>query len=250
MAGPEGARDAQVAALKDKALSALARARAGADFSALVRELSDAKDRDSGGQLGLKSADRYPPLFLEAAESLPVGAIAGPVRSGAGFHILKLIERRNAGLPPMNVTQSHARHILLIPSAQLSETAARDKLQDFRNRILSKQADFATLARESSQDGSAAGGGDLGWANPGKFVPEFEEAMNRLTPGQISAPLISRFGVHWIQLLERRNTLLGEKEQREMVRNMLRDKKFNEVYAAWVQDVRGRAYVEIRELPH
>jgi peptidyl-prolyl cis-trans isomerase SurA len=249
VAVPEGASDAQVAALKDKAQRALARARAGEDFTALVRELSDAKDRDNGGQLGLKTADRYPPLFLEATASLPVGAITDPVRSGAGFHILKLIERRTAGLPPMNVTQSRARHILLVPGAQLSEAAARDKLIDFRNRIQSGRSDFATLARENSQDGSAAQGGDLGWANPGQFVPEFEEIMNRLAPGQISEPLISRFGVHLIQLLERRNTVLGEKEQREMVRSMLREKKFNEVYASWVQDVRARAYVELREEP-
>lgn len=249
VAVPEGAGEAQVAALQDKAQRALARARAGEDFTSLVRELSDAKDRDNGGQLGLRTADRYPMLFLEAVGSLAVGGIAGPVRSGAGFHILKLIERRSAGLPPMTVTQSRARHILLLPSSQLTEAQARDKLNDFKRRIQSGQTDFATLARANSQDGSAAQGGDLGWVNPGQFVPEFEDVMNRLAPGQISDPLISRFGVHLIQLMERRNAALGEREQREMVRNMLREKKFNEVYITWAQDVRGRAYVELREAP-
>ena len=249
VAVPENASEAQVTAQQDKAQKALARARAGEDFATLVREFSDAKDKSNGGQLGLRSADRYPTLFLEATQSLAVGGVSGLVRSGAGFHILQLIERRAAGLPPMTVTQSRARHILLVPSAQLSEAAARDKLLDFRKRIQSGQADFAILARENSQDGSAAQGGDLGWANPGQFVPEFEEAMNRLAPGQISEPLISRFGVHLIQLLERRNSTLGEREQREMIRNMLREKKFAEVYAAWAQDVRGRAYVELREAP-
>jgi peptidyl-prolyl cis-trans isomerase SurA len=249
VAVPENAGEAQVAALQDKAQRALARARAGEDFAALVSELSDAKDKSNGGQLGLRSADRYPALFLEATRSLAVGAVTGPVRSGAGFHILQLIERRAAGLPPMTVTQSRARHILLVPSAQLSEAAARDKLLDFRKRIQSGKTDFATLARENSQDGSAAQGGDLGWANPGQFVPEFEEVMNRLAPGQISEPLISRFGVHLIQLLERRNATLGEREQREMIRSMLREKKFGEVYATWAQDVRARAYVELREAP-
>jgi peptidyl-prolyl cis-trans isomerase SurA len=249
VAVPDGASEAQVAALQDKAQRALARARAGEDFATLVRELSDSKDRDNGGQLGVRTANRYPPLFLEATQSLPVGGISGLVRSGAGFHILKLIERRSAGLPPMTVTQTRARHILLVPSAQLSEATARDKLNDFKKRIQSGQTDFATLARENSQDGSAAGGGDLGWANPGQFVPEFEEVMNRLAPGQISDPLISRFGVHLIQVLERRNATLGEREQREMIRNMLREKKYNEVYTAWVQDVRGRAYVELRDAP-
>lgn len=249
VAVPENASEAQVTAQQDKAQKALARARAGEDFASLVRELSDAKDKSNGGQLGLRSADRYPTLFLEATQSLAVGGVSGLVRSGAGFHILQLIERRAAGLPPMTVTQSRARHILLVPSAQLSEAAARDKLLDFRKRIQSGQTDFAILARENSQDGSAAQGGDLGWANPGQFVPEFEEVMNRLAPGQISEPLISRFGVHLIQLLERRNSTLGEREQREMIRSMLREKKFGEVYATWAQDVRGRAYVELREAP-
>ena len=246
---PEDASEAQVAALQNKAQRALERARSGEDFATLVREFSDAKDKSIGGQLGLRSADRYPPLFLEATQSLAIGGVSGLVRSGAGFHILQLIERRAAGLPPMTVTQSRARHILLVPSAQLSEAAARDKLLDFSKRIQSGQTDFATLAREYSQDGSAAQGGDLGWANPGQFVPEFEEVMNRLTPEQISAPLISRFGVHLIQLQERRNATLSEREQREMIRSMLREKKFNEVYAAWAQEVRARAYVELREAP-
>jgi peptidyl-prolyl cis-trans isomerase SurA len=147
------------------------------------------------------------------------------------------------------LTQSRARHILLRPGAQVSEAQARDRLLDFKKRIESGQTDFATLAREYSQDGSAAQGGDLGWASPGMFVPEFEAVMNRLAPGQIGAPLISRFGVHLIQLLERRNTTLSPREQREMVRAMLREKKFDEVYATWAQDVRARAYVELRDPP-
>lgn len=249
VAVPENASETQVAALQAKAQRALERARAGEDFTILARELSDAADRASGGQLGLRPADRYPPLFLDATRSLAVGGISELVRSGAGFHVLKLVEKRNAGLPPMVITQSRARHILLRPNAQLSEAAARDKLNDFRRRIQTGQTDFATLARENSQDGSAEQGGDLGWAYPGQFVPEFEAVMNRLAPGQISQPLISRFGVHLIQLLERRNTTLGEREQREMVRNMLREKKLDEAYANWARDVRARAYVEMREPP-
>lgn len=249
VAVPDNASETQVAALQTKAQRALERARAGEDFGTLARELSDAADRTNGGQLGLRPADRYPPLFLDATRALAVGGISGLVRSGAGFHILKLVEKRNAGLPPVVITQSRARHILLRPGAQLSEAAARDKLNDFRRRIQTGQTDFATLARENSQDGSAEQGGDLGWAYPGQFVPEFEAVMNRLAPGQISEPLISRFGVHLIQLMERRNTTLSEREQREMVRNMLREKKLGEAYENWVRDIRARAYVEMREPP-
>jgi peptidyl-prolyl cis-trans isomerase SurA len=246
---PEGADEAQTASLQAKAESALARAQKGEDFGVLVRELSEAKDKANGGQLGLKPADRYPQLFLQATENLAVGEISGLVRSGAGFHILRLLDRQTPGLPPKTVTQSHARHILLTPGPQLSEAAARDKLNDFRKRIVSGQASFETLAKENSQDGSAAQGGDLGWANPGQFVPEFEEVMNRLTPRQISEPLISRFGVHLIELIERRTVVVSEKDQREMVRNMMREKKFNEVFVSWAQDVRARAYVELRDPP-
>lgn len=246
---PDAATEAQVAALQSKAQKALDRARAGEDFSALVRELSDSADRSNGGQLGLRTANRYPPLFVEATQTLAVGAISELVRSGAGFHILKVIEKKSAGLPPATVTQSRARHILLRPSAQLSEGAAVGRLSEFKRRLAAGQADFAALAREHSQDGSAAQGGDLGWASPGMFVPEFEDAMNRLEPGQVSEPLVSRFGVHLIQLMERRSNALSPKEQREMVRNVLREKKLDEAYLNWAQDLRGRAYVEMREPP-
>ena len=239
----------QVNALLMKAQAVATQARAGGDFAALVEANSNAKDKGSGGEFGLRPADKYPPLFLEATQNLAPGEVSEPVRSGAGFHIIKLIDKRMAGLPPMTVTQSHARHILLIPSAQITEQTARDMLNDFRRRIVSGQADFATLARENSQDGSAGGGGDLGWANPGQFVPEFEEVLNRLAPLQISQPLISRFGVHLIQLLERRTARLSEREQRDMIRSMLREKRYAEVFASWMQDVRARAYVELRDAP-
>jgi peptidyl-prolyl cis-trans isomerase SurA len=246
---PEGASEVQIAELKKRAEQTLSRAKQGEDFGALVLEMSDAKEKSNGGQLGLKPADRYPALFLEATASLGIGEISSVVRSGAGFHILRLLERQTPGLPPKTVTQSHARHILLIPSPQLSEAAARDKLNDFRKRIVAGQVSFEALAKENSQDGSAVQGGDLGWANPGQFVPEFEEVMNRLSVKQISEPLISRFGVHLIQLLERRTSVVSEREQNEMIRNMMRDKKFNEVFINWAQDVRARAYVELRDPP-
>ena len=249
VAVPESATPAQIAALQTKAQGALARARAGEDFVALVRELSDAPDRASGGALGLRTADRYPPVFIEATSKLAVGDVSALVRSGAGFHILKVLEKKSATMPAMTATQSRARHILLNVSPQRSEKAARDQLTEFKKRIMAGKADFAALARDNSQDGSAAQGGDLGWANAGMFVPEFEEAMNRLAPGEISEPLVSRFGVHLIQLTERRTATLSPREQRESVRAMLREKKLDDTFLSWAQDLRGRAYVEMREPP-
>ncbi len=250
IAVPEDANQELVAQLLNKALQAQKRAKAGEDFATLVRELSDASDKANGGEFGLRNEDRVAQLFLDAAQSLPVGGISEVVRSGAGFHVLKLIERRSSsGLPPAVVTQSLARHILIKPNSQVSEAQAKERLLDFKRRIETGQSTFATLAREYSQDGSAAQGGDLGWASPGMFVPEFEAVMNRLAPGQISEPLISRFGVHLIQLLERRNTELSQAEQREMARRALRERKFEEAFVSWAREVRARAYVEMREPP-
>ena len=247
IAVPEATTPVQLEALRKRAERALARARAGEDFATLVREFSDAADPANGGQLGLREASRYPALFVEAAGRLSVGDVAPLVHSPAGFHVLKVVEKLSAGAPTMAVTQSHARHILLVPNTRLSESDARQKLSAFKAQVVSGKADFAALARDNSQDGSAAQGGDLGWASPGMFVPEFEGAMNRLAPGEVSDPLVSRFGVHLIQLLERRKASLSTAEQREAVRAMLRDKKLDEAFRTWAQDLRGRAYVELRE---
>jgi peptidyl-prolyl cis-trans isomerase SurA len=248
VAVPEGASPAQVAQAQARAQTVADKARAGSDFAALAREFSDAPEASAGGMMGLRPADRYPDLFVEATQALPVGGIAGPVRSGAGFHVLKVVEKTRGGMPT-TVTQSHARHILLRIGAELSETAAAARLADYRRRILAGQADFAQLAREHSQDASAKQGGDLGWSNPGMFVPEFEETMNALKPGEISQPLVSRFGVHLIELIERREARLTPREQREMVRQAVRQKKIEEAYAIWAQELRGRAYVEFRDPP-
>lgn len=249
VAVPENATPAQIAVLQAKAQAVADRARAGVDFATLANESSDLTGRGAGGQMGLRSAERYPPLFVEATQNLRAGGVAGPVRSGAGFHILKVIEKKQAGMPGVNITQTRVRHILLRPTPQLTEVAAKAKLLDMKKRIGAGQADFAALARDNSVDGSAKDGGDLGWANPGVFVPEFEQVMNALAPGQISEPLTSRFGVHLIQVLERRNNQLSTRDQRELARNVLREKRQEDAYLVWAQEVRGRAYVEYREPP-
>lgn len=245
---PEDNNEAQIATLQTRAATAARRARAGEDFASLVREYSGDK-APAGGVMGLRPAERYPTLFVENTHTLKVGEIAGPLRSGAGFHILKVLDKRQGEAPPVMITQTHARHILLRTSPQLSEAAALAKLAQFKQRIVSGQATFAALAREHSQDGSAMSGGDLGWASPGQFVPEFEQVMGRLQPNQISEPLVSRFGVHLIEVTERREVPISERDQREMARNLLREKKLDEAYTTWQEDLRGRAFVEMREPP-
>lgn len=246
---PETATPEQVKALEARAQRAADRARKGDDFGGLAREYSDAPEGATGGEFGMRPADRLPEIFVTATRELRAGEIAGPVRSPAGFHVLKLVEKRQAGLPDVSVTQTRARHILLRPGPQLSQNDAVARLTQYREQIASGKANFEALAREHSQDGSASAGGDLGWASPGQFVPEFEEAMNGLRPGAMSNPVVSRFGVHLIRVDERRQMTLSDREQREIVRGLVREKKAADALESWAQDLRSRAYVEYREAP-
>jgi len=247
IAVPENASNAQVVELQAKAQNALDRIKRGEDFGAVAKEVSQSAERDKGGLMGLRPADRYPTLFVEATQALAVGEVSTVVRSGAGFHILKLVYKRNTNTA--TITETRARHILLRPSGQLSQVAARAQLANYKREIEAGRADFAKLAQEHSQDASAPSGGDLGWVAPGMFVPEFEEVMNKLQPGQMADPTVSRFGVHLIQVLARREAPISERELRDMVRNRLREQKYEVTYQLWAQEVRGHAYVEYRDTP-
>ena len=245
---PEGASAAEREARKAKAEKALARVRGGEAFATVVRELSEDGNREKGGEIGLRPASRLPDLFVDAVRPLAAGEVAPAlVTSGAGYHVLKLLEKRDGGA--LRVSQTHARHILLRTSQQLSAEAASRRLVELQRQIQAGTRTFEDAARQVSDDGSAANGGDLGWAGPGQFVPEFEEAMNKLPLGGISPPVVSRFGVHLIQVLERREVALETKQLREQARSLLREQKFDEAYAEWARDLRARAYVEMREPP-
>jgi peptidyl-prolyl cis-trans isomerase SurA len=237
-----------VAQRKARAEAALARVKGGEAFDAVAKEISEDGNKAQGGVIGMRPMDRLPDVFVEVARNLKPGEISPTLlRSGAGFHVLKLVARQEGGA--FAVQQTHARHILLRVSEQLSAEAAGRRLAEFKRQILSGAKSFEQLARDNSEDGSAAGGGDLGWTSPGAFVPEFEETMNALPISGISDPFSSRFGVHLLQVLERRQTTLDLKQQREQARNVLREQKFEEAYLEWVRDLRGRAYIEMREPP-
>ena len=246
VAVPEKTSEAEVVALQDRAQRALTSLQRGDALASVAKEFSNGPERDKGGLMGMRPASRYPTLFVEVTKRLNVGD-ATLVRSGAGFHVLKLVAKRASNV--VTVTQTHPRHILLRPGGQLSQASARAQLAEYKRQIEAGKADFAKLAREHSQDASGPDGGDLGWVSPGMFVPEFEEVMNKLQLGQIADPVISRFGVHLIQVLERREAPISERELRDMTRNQLREKKFDETYQLWAQEVRGRAYVEYRDAP-
>ncbi len=245
---PEGATDEQVAQRRARAEAALARVKAGESFEAVAREISEDGNKAQGGVIGLRPADRLPDLFVEFVRNMKPGEVGTALlRSGAGFHVIKLVERNNGAA--FTVQQTRARHILLRVSPQLTAQAASQRLLEFKRQIQNGTKTFEQLARENSEDGSAAQGGDLGWTAPGTFVPEFEVAMNALPLNGLSEPLISRFGVHLIQVMERREVALDLKQQREQARNVLREQRFEEAYLDWVRDLRARAYIEMREAP-
>ncbi len=245
---PEGADPATVASRRARAEAALARVRGGEPFDAVARDVSEDGNKAKGGEVGLRPASRLPDPFIEATKALKPGEIAPQLlRTGAGFHVLKLLERQETNTD--RVTQTRARHVLLRTSPQLSAEVATSRLAEYRRQIESGAKKFEDIARQFSEDGSAAQGGDLGWAAPGVMVPEFEAAMNALPLGGLSAPVVSRFGVHLIQVQERREVTLEPKQMREQARNVLREQRFDQAYQDWTKELRSRAYVEMREPP-
>jgi peptidyl-prolyl cis-trans isomerase SurA len=218
--------------------------RQGADFAKLAVSYSDAPDALQGGAMGWRARDRLPELYAQALEGMKAGEISSALRSPAGFHVLKLLDRRGGGAP-MLVEQTHARHILVKTNEIVSEADARRKLTNLRERVLSG-ADFGELAKLNSDDSSAIKGGDLGWLYPGDTVPEFEQAMNSLKVGEVSGAFMSTFGWHLIQVLERRKADISGERKRMEARQILRERKADEAYQEWLRQLRDRAFVEYR----
>jgi peptidyl-prolyl cis-trans isomerase SurA len=241
---PENASPERLQARRARAEQALAQLKGGADFRQVAAAFSDAPEALQGGLLGWRESERLPTLFLEALRPLQAGQLTDLLRSPNGFHILRLNERRG-GQAPIMVQQTRARHILIKTNELVSETEARNRLLALKERLDNK-ANFAELARAHSEDSSASRGGDLGWLNAGDTVPEFEQAMNALKPGEISAPVRSPFGWHVIEVLERRSQDMTREGQRMNARQALRERKTDEAYQEWVRQLRDSAYVEQR----
>jgi peptidyl-prolyl cis-trans isomerase SurA len=241
---PEQARPEQVEQARASAERVRREAAAGADFARLAAAHSGAGDALQGGALGWRAPGRLPGLFAEALQGMRPGEVSAVLRSAAGFHVLKLLERRGAGASAP-VTQTRARHILIRTSEVVSEEDARRRLQVLRERIESG-ADFAELARLNSEDGTAARGGDLGWVYPGDTVPEFERAMSALKPGEMSAPVRTPFGFHLIRVEERRAGDPSAERRRQQARQALRERKADDAYQEWLRQLRDRTYVEMR----
>ncbi len=242
---PEQASPDRVEASRARAEKVRADALAGGDFAKLAAGYSDGPDALKGGDMGWRERDRLPELFTEAVKSLAPGEVSEVLRSPAGFHVLKLLDRRGAGGKGAPVTQTHARHILVRTNEAVSEADARQRLGVLRERIVAG-ADFAELARLNSQDGSAALGGDLNWIHPGDTVPEFERAMDALAPGELSEPVKTPFGWHLIQVLERRKADMSVERRRLEARMALRARKSDESYEEWLRQLRDQTFIELR----
>ncbi len=243
IAVPEQASTDKIQAARDRAEKALKQLAGGADFAQVAAGASDARDALKGGDLGWRPGDSIPPLFLGELQKMKAGQISGILRSPSGFHIIKLIEKRSANAPVV-ITQTHARHILIKTSEIVSDSEARRRIMEIKQRI-EGGANFAEQARRYSQDGSAQQGGDLDWISPGQTVPEFEAAMNKLQPGQMGV-VQTQFGWHLIQVLERRNTDVSEQQKRQQARAAIAALRSDELYQDWLRQLRDRAFVEYR----
>ena len=246
---PANATPEQVAARRARADEVLRQLRTGADFARIATTYSDAPDALKGGAIGWRETDRLPPLFASELRKLSPGQVTPVIKTNTGFYILKMADKRNLAKAPQEavVQQTRARHILLKPTPAMPAAQARAKLAELKSKIESKSATFEELARQNSQDGSAAKGGELGWLEPGDLVPEFEAAMNALTPGQVSDVIETPFGFHILEVLERKSQDMTQQKERLQARQVIRERKLGEAFEDWARQVRDRAYVEFRE---
>jgi len=243
---PEQASPERIEAARAKAAKALAEARAGEDFGRLAAAYSDAPDAMRGGAIGWRAHERLPELFSGSLAKMNAGEVSGVLRSPAGFHLLKLLERRGIAAANAPVSQTRMRHILIRTSEAVSEGEARRRLADLRSRIVTGGADFAEMARVHSDDNTAARGGELDWVYAGDTVPDFERAYQELKVGEVSQPVRTPFGYHLIQVLERRSADMSPERRRLQARMALRERKSEESYQEWLRQLRDQIYVELR----
>jgi peptidyl-prolyl cis-trans isomerase SurA len=244
---PEQASPDQLMRIGARAQAALEQLRRGENFAKVAASYSDAPDGLTGGSMGARPLDRLPALYADAVRKMKPGEVSDILRSPAGFHIVKLVDKRGDSSTRTTVAlrQTRARHILIKVTELVSEAEAQRKLVALKER-LDNGADFAELARLNSNDISSAKGGELGWLYQGDTVPDFEKSMDALKINQISEPVQSPFGFHLIQVLERRTEDASAERQRLTARQVLRERKADEAYQDWVRQMRDRAYVEYR----
>jgi peptidyl-prolyl cis-trans isomerase SurA len=246
---PDNATAEQINARKLKADEVMRQLRIGTDFAKVAATYSDAPDALKGGEVGWRDPNRLPPLFSNELAKLKPGQVTQPIKSSTGFHILKLVDKRALAQPKQEqavVQQTHARHIVIKPTPTLSAADAKAKLADLRKQLEAKTATFEELARKNSTDNTAAKGGDLGWLAPGDTMPEFENVMNALKPGEVSQIVETPLGFHLIEVVERKQDDQTKQKERMAARQVLFERKLAEASEDWARQLRDRAYVEYR----
>ncbi|WP_319018099.1 peptidylprolyl isomerase SurA [Gallaecimonas mangrovi] len=241
---PQNPTPKDIADAKSRAEKVLSRLHNGEDFAQLAIVASSGTHALEGGNLGWINANEVPTLFADALQNATKGEIIGPLRSASGFHIIKVDGIR--GQKTVELTEYHARHILLKPSVILSDTKAKAELEKWRSEVLAGKAKFADLAKKNSEDpGSASQGGDLGWADPKIYDPTFADVLEHMKKGEISEPFRSSFGWHIIQLLDTRTTDATAQAKKEKAYRILFNRKFSEEASAWLREQRNQAYIQI-----
>lgn len=241
---PQGASADQIEQARQKAQQLAQTIREGKPFAEAAIAESDGPAALEGGDLGWRKTSALPSLFAEIVPDLKVGDVSDPARSPAGFHLLTLYEKR--GDEQQLQEQFNVRHILLKPSAILSDEEAKAKLENIRKKI-QDGADFAAMAKEHSEDiGSMLAGGELGWSTPDMYVPAFAKAITSLPVGEISAPFQSRFGWHIVEVLGKRQEDITEAIKREKAARILTSRRFEDELQVWLRELRDETYVDIR----
>ncbi|WP_332889054.1 peptidylprolyl isomerase [Methyloprofundus sedimenti] len=244
IAVPEGASATTIQTEEAEALSVIKQLRKGSDFKQMAVSVSDGANALQGGELGWRTLNQLPTLFVDVVKTMNKGDVAGPIRSPGGFHILKLFD--STGIDSHIITETRVRHILIKTNELVNDKEAQKRLQDIAGRIADGD-DFAALAKANSDDtGSALKGGELGWVTPGLLVPPFEKTMTELEINELSEPVQTQFGWHLIQVLERRNKDNKEQQKRNQARDDIRKRKIEEETELWLRRLRDEAYVDIR----
>jgi peptidyl-prolyl cis-trans isomerase SurA len=241
----ENMNSAQIQQKKERADLAYGKLKEGTDFSKVASEFSDAADAAQGGIVDWRPASQLGPQFAELLGTLQPGDLTQIIQSPAGFHIFKLIGRRIQEVPTVVIDQTQARHILIKINELASDSDAKLKIAKLKER-LDKGENFEELAKLYSEDASNSTGGNLGWLSPGDTVPAFEQAMNALTPGQVSEPVKSQFGWHLIQVIERRTQDVSIERRKQAARQAIRARKSDVVIQEWITQLRDQAYIELR----
>jgi peptidyl-prolyl cis-trans isomerase SurA len=243
---PTAASAEQVAARETRAQEAYDKLQSGTDFAQVAIAYSDSATNVEGGSLGWRKGAELPSIIAETIPSMKSGETTKPLRTPSGFHIFRLNEIRG-GEQQAVVAQVHARHILLRTNDLEDDATVRQRLEKIRERVLVNKEDFGAIAAVTSQDtGSAAENGDLGWAGPGTFVPEFEQQLDSLSENEISKPFQTKYGWHLVQLLGRRMHDATDDVRRQRAYAALREAKAEEETELWIRRLRNDAYVETR----